>query len=64
MGQDKDEAVRLIQSLPDDSTLEEIQYRLDVRQKVERGIAAVGEGRSESQEEAERRVGEWLRRSP
>jgi predicted transcriptional regulator len=57
----KDEVVRLIQSLPDDCTLEEIQYHLYVRQKVERGLAAAETGRAVSQAEAERRVEEWLK---
>ncbi|MBI1901990.1 MAG: hypothetical protein HYS13_12880 [Planctomycetia bacterium] len=59
----KDDAIKLIQSLPDDCTLEEIQYHLYVRQKVERGIAAIDAGQVVPQEEAERRVSEWLRSS-
>jgi len=55
----KEEAIRLIQSLPDDCSLEEIQYHLYVIQKVEKGLAAIGEGQIVSQEEAERRVAGW-----
>ena len=55
----KDHAIRLIASLPDDCTLEEIQYHLYVRQKVERGLTAIDAGQVVSQEEAERRVSEW-----
>jgi predicted transcriptional regulator len=55
----KEEAIRLIQSLPDDCSLEEIQYHLYVIQKVERGLAAIEEGRIVPQEEAERRVAGW-----
>jgi predicted transcriptional regulator len=55
----KEEAIRLIQSLPDDCSLEEIQYHLYVMQKVERGSAAMEEGRIVPQEEAERRVAGW-----
>jgi hypothetical protein len=58
----KEEVARLIQSLPDDCTLEEIQYHLYVRQKVERRLAAADAGRVVSQEEAERRVEAWHRR--
>lgn len=57
----KDEIVRLIQSLPDDCTIEEIQYHLYVRQKVERGLAAAEAGRTVSQAEAEQRVEGWLK---
>lgn len=56
----KDEVVRMIQSLPDDCTIEEIQYHLYVRQKVERGLAAADAGQTLSQAEAERRVDGWL----
>jgi predicted transcriptional regulator len=55
----KDEAIRLIQSLPDDCSLEEIQYHLYVIQKVEKGLADIDEGRTVSQEEAERKVAGW-----
>jgi predicted transcriptional regulator len=55
----KDEAIRLIQSLPDDCSIEEIQYHLYVIQKVEKGLSDIDEGQIVSQEEAERRVAEW-----
>ncbi len=64
MSEWREEVVRLIQSLPDDCTLEEIQYHLYVRQKVERGLEAVDQGRTVSQEEAERRVDGWLHDGP
>lgn len=59
----KEDAIKLIQSLPDDCTIEDIHYHLYVRQKVERGMAAVDEGRVVSQDDAERRVAEWVRSS-
>jgi len=59
----KEDAIRLIQSLPDDCTIEDIHYHLYVRQKVERGMAAVDEGRVVSQDDAERRVAEWVKSS-
>ena len=55
----KDEAIRLIQSLPDDCSIEEIQYHLYVIQKVEKGLSDIDEGRIVSQEEAERRAAGW-----
>ncbi len=57
----KEEAIRLIQSLPEDCSIEDIQYHLYVRQKIEHGLAAVESGRSVSQEDAERRVAEWVK---
>ncbi len=61
MSEIKDELVHLIRSLPDDCTIEEVQYHLYVRQKVERGLAASDAGMTISQDEAERRVEEWLK---
>lgn len=55
----KAEAIRLIESLPEPCSLEDIQYHLNIVQKVRRGQADVDEGRLVSQEEAERRIAEW-----
>lgn len=60
MGLVKDDVVRLVQALPDDCTLEDIQYHLYVRQKVERGLEALDRGPTIPQEEAERRLAAWL----
>ena len=57
----KEEAIRLIQSLPEDCSIEDIQYHLYVRQKVENGLKAVESGQFVSQEDAEQRVAEWVR---
>ena len=59
----KEKAIELIKSLPDDCTLEDIQYHLYVREKVERGIRAIDKGQVVSQEEAERKVKEWVKSS-
>jgi hypothetical protein len=49
----KEEAVRLIRRLPDDTTLEEIQYHLYVQQKVRRRMRDMEEGKVYIQEESE-----------
>ena len=59
----KTQALELISSLPDDCTLEQIQYHLYVCQKVERGLAAIENGDFISQEEAEAQVREWRKSS-
>ena len=59
----KEQAIELIRTLPDDCTLEDIQYHLYVRAKVERGIKAIDEGQVVSQEEAEKKVKEWVKLS-
>jgi len=55
----KEEVMQLLKELPDDSTLEEIQYHLYVRQKIQRGIKDVEEGRIHTQEEMEKRMEKW-----
>ena len=56
----KEEAIQLIRRLPDDTTLEDIQYHLYVQQKVRRGMQDVEEGRVYSQEEVEKRMKRWV----
>ena len=56
----KQEVMELLKELPDDTTFEEIQYHLYVRQKIQRGIKDVEEGRTYTQEEMEKRMGKWL----
>ncbi|HEV8340847.1 MAG TPA: hypothetical protein VGR30_00595 [Candidatus Binatia bacterium] len=62
MGKAKKEAIDLIQQLPDDSSLEDIQYHLYVREKVERGLRDLKTRRILSQKEVERRMNRWLKR--
>ena len=61
MGNAKREALDLIQQLPDDSSLEDIQYHLYVREKVERGLRDLKSKRILSQKEVERRMNKWLK---
>jgi len=56
----KQEVMELLKDLPDDSTLEEIQYHLYVRQKVQIGIKDVEQGNIFSQAEVEKRMEKWL----
>lgn len=63
MGHIKEKVIEMIKSLPEDSTIEDIHYHLYVREKIERGLKAIEEGRTVSHEEAEKKVGEWLKSS-
>ncbi len=56
----KQEAQKVLDTLPDDASLEQIQYHLYVLQKIEEGRKAFEEGRVVSQEEVERQMAEWL----
>ena len=56
----KDEVRELLDNLPDDASLEDIQYHLYVRQKIQRGLAAAEQGRTIAHEEVVRRMSRWL----
>ena len=56
----KEEVSKLLSSLPDNCTLEDIQYHLYVIQKAERGLKDLDEGKVYSQEEVEKRMAKWL----
>lgn len=60
MASPKQVVQEILETLPDDCSLEDIQYHLYVRQKVEAGMHAAREGRVVSQEEVERRMAKWL----
>ncbi|MEK6805212.1 MAG: hypothetical protein AABY95_01010 [Pseudomonadota bacterium] len=56
----KQDAEKLLRHLPDDSTLEDIQYHLYVLEKIQRGRADIAAGRSSTHEEARQRLSRWL----
>ncbi|MDR3417578.1 MAG: hypothetical protein P4L83_15485 [Nevskia sp.] len=58
----KQEVEQLLQHLPDDSTLEDIQYHLYVLEKIKRGRADVAAGRVYTDAEARQRLNRWLQR--
>lgn len=55
----KEEVRRILESLPDDATLDDMQYRIYLRQAIAAGVRDVDEGRIVSQEEVERRMSRW-----
>lgn len=56
----KQEVEQLLEHLPDDSTLEDIQYHLYVLEKIRRGQADVAAGRTYTHEEVRARMQRWL----
>jgi len=50
----------LLSGLPDDCSLEEIQYRIETRSKIEVGIAALDRGDFHSHEEVCALMDQWL----
>jgi predicted transcriptional regulator len=60
MGTPKEEVRKLLDQIPDDSSFEDIQYHIYVREKIERGLKDVEQGRVLNHEEVERRMAKWL----
>ena len=56
----KQEVAQLLTQLPDDVTLEDIQYHLYVLEKIQRGRADIEAGRSYTHEQARERLAKWL----
>ena len=61
MSSAKEFVLDVLQSLPDDCTVEDIQYQLYVRQKIAEGEQAAREGRIVPHEQVMREAREWLR---
>jgi predicted transcriptional regulator len=62
MGHVKKAVLDLVKQLPDNCTLEEVQYELYVRQKVERSVEAAAAGHVHSHEQVRKRLAKWLAR--
>jgi hypothetical protein len=60
MGSAKREVVSMLDSLPEDSSLEDIQYHLYVLEKVKRGVERANSEGVISHENAKARLGQWL----
>jgi predicted transcriptional regulator len=56
----KQEVLRLLERLPADATLEDVQYHLYVRQKIELGLQDAEAGRTLSEDELDQRMAKWL----
>jgi predicted transcriptional regulator len=56
----KERVLQLVESLPDDISLEDIQYHVYVLQKIERGQQAIDKGEVIPHEEVMREIAEWL----
>jgi hypothetical protein len=56
----KAEVSTLLESLPDDASLEDIQYHLYVLEKVKRGVDRADIEGAVPHEEVRQRLGKWL----
>lgn len=55
----KDEVKSLLNKLPDNCTIEDIQYHLYVIEKIRKGIERAGKEGTVSQEDVEKRFSRW-----
>ena len=55
----KKQVQQILENLPDDASLEEIQYQIYVRQKIEQGVADADAGRVVPHEEVQQRLAKW-----
>jgi hypothetical protein len=56
----KEVVLRLLENLPDDCTLDEIQYRIYVRPRIEEARQEIRTGRFLTTEEMEKDLAQWL----
>ncbi|MEE8163397.1 MAG: hypothetical protein V3T92_05225 [Anaerolineae bacterium] len=57
----KEEVIQLIEKMPDDCTVEDILYELYLKQKVDKGLQDIKEGRVVKHEEVKQRMSRWSR---
>lgn len=57
----KEEVIQLVERMPDNCTLDDILYEMYFKQKVDKGLRDIEEGRVVSHEEVTQRVAKWPR---
>ena len=55
----KESALKIIKNLPDDCSIEDIQYELYVKQKIENGLIDINNENFLSEEELEEEIKAW-----
>lgn len=56
----KKEVMDILENLPEDASLDDIQYHIYVRQKIDHGLDDIEAGRTLSEEEFDQRMAKWL----
>ncbi len=56
----KQEVSRILKRLPDDCSLDDIQYHLYVLQKIQRGLKDAENGRLYTQKQVKKMMSKWL----
>lgn len=62
MSSAKAEVRELLDELPDDCTIEDVQYHLYVREQIKKGLWSLENEPTYTQEEVERSLSRWLTR--
>lgn len=57
----KQQVASMLQKLPDDCSLEDIQYHLYVIEKIKNGVARAEAEGAVSQQDAEQQLAKWIR---
>ncbi len=60
MSKVKREVIKMIRSMPDDSSVADIMAELYFRQKVDSGLRQLDEGKGLSHDQVRKRLGKWL----
>ena len=60
MGRPKEEVRKLLDTLPQEASFEDIHYHIYVQQAIRRGLEAAERGDLVDQDEIERRMSKWL----
>ena len=56
----KDEVIKIIKKMPEDTSLEDIQYELYFKAKVEKGLKDIKESRTLNEEQMDKEIKSWL----
>jgi predicted transcriptional regulator len=56
----KAQVEEILQALPEDASLEDIQYHIYVRQRIQQGLEDIEAGRVVSHAEVQKRLAKWL----
>ena len=55
----KEELKQIAEQLPDDCTWDEVLYRLYVRERIQKGLDSLNQGKSISHEQAMKEIRPW-----
>ena len=58
----KEQVKEMLDVLPEDTTYDDIHYHLFVREKIDKGIADIEQGKIVTEEEMDARFKKWLER--